>query len=125
MICPNCGSEYREGFTQCADCDVPLVEPGPEVEEGEPELELVKIFEGGNPAVLTLVESLLRDGEIEFMTRGQALQDLFAIGRFGTGVNNVIGPVEYWVRREDEEDARAILATLEEAIDEPIDESAE
>lgn len=123
MICPRCGSEYREGFTQCSDCDVALVEPEAEVEQGEPELELVKVYEGGNPALLTLVESLLRDGEIEFLTRGQALQDLFAIGRFGTGVNNVIGPVEYWVRREDEEDARAILAALEEAADAPADET--
>jgi len=25
MICPNCGAEYRPGFTTCADCEVPLV----------------------------------------------------------------------------------------------------
>jgi hypothetical protein len=25
MICPSCGSEYREEFTHCADCDVDLV----------------------------------------------------------------------------------------------------
>jgi hypothetical protein len=25
MICPRCQSEYREGFTRCADCDVELV----------------------------------------------------------------------------------------------------
>src|SRR5690349_24367362 len=26
MYCPSCGSEYREGYTECADCKVPLVE---------------------------------------------------------------------------------------------------
>ena len=26
MICPNCASEYREGFTRCAECDVDLVD---------------------------------------------------------------------------------------------------
>ena len=26
MICPRCGSEYRPGFTECADCHVELVE---------------------------------------------------------------------------------------------------
>jgi hypothetical protein len=25
MICPKCETEYREGFTRCADCDVDLV----------------------------------------------------------------------------------------------------
>jgi hypothetical protein len=25
MICPKCGAEYRQGFTQCADCGVDLV----------------------------------------------------------------------------------------------------
>jgi hypothetical protein len=106
MICPECGSEYREGFTHCSDCDVDLVEPTP----AEPEIELVKIYEGGNAAVLPLIESVLRDSGIEFMTRGEALQDLFALGRFGTGGgNNAIGPVEFWVRANDEAAARELL----------------
>ena len=25
MICPNCRAEYRDGFTTCADCEIPLV----------------------------------------------------------------------------------------------------
>ena len=24
LWCPNCGSEYRPGFVECADCTVPL-----------------------------------------------------------------------------------------------------
>lgn len=30
MFCPECKCEYLEGFTRCADCDVPLVERLPE-----------------------------------------------------------------------------------------------
>lgn len=29
MFCPSCGGEYREGFTTCADCEIPLVESLP------------------------------------------------------------------------------------------------
>lgn len=32
MICPLCHAEYREGFTRCADCDVALVHPNPQLE---------------------------------------------------------------------------------------------
>jgi hypothetical protein len=43
MICPSCHAEYRDGFTRCADCEIPLVESledagrgaaGEELEEG-------------------------------------------------------------------------------------------
>ena len=115
MVCPECGSEYRPGFTQCADCGVPLVEPEPE-EEGEPEVELVRVFSATNAAVLPLVESVLLDAEIEFMTKNEALQDLFALGRFGTGSNNAIGPAEIWVRKEDEAEARALIGMLDEPV---------
>jgi len=29
MICPNCGAEYRQGFSHCVDCDVDLVDAAP------------------------------------------------------------------------------------------------
>ncbi len=115
MICPECGSEYREGYTQCADCAVPLVEPEPE-EPGEPDVELVKVFSATNAAVLPLVESVLIDAEIEFMTKSDGLQDLFALGRFGLGSNNLIGPAEIWVRKDDEAEARALIEMLDEPV---------
>jgi hypothetical protein len=118
VICPQCSSEYREGFTRCADCEVDLIEqpppapPEPPDERGE--IELVKIYEGGNPALIALVESLLDDGDIDFSTTSEGLQDILAGGRIGGGYNIAIGPVMFYVRREDEADARAILATLDE-----------
>ena len=37
MICPNCRGEYRDGFIECADCKIPLVE-----EIIEEEVEIIK-----------------------------------------------------------------------------------
>ena len=37
LICPNCRAEYRDGFTTCSDCDVPLVFQQPVYPEVVPE----------------------------------------------------------------------------------------
>jgi hypothetical protein len=37
MICPNCKSEYRPGFTSCSDCGVELVEVLPPPIHQDPE----------------------------------------------------------------------------------------
>jgi hypothetical protein len=113
VICPQCNAEYRDGFTRCSDCDVDLVEPPPPPPPDERgQIELVKIYEGGNPAFLPVLESLLADAEIEFSTTSENLQDLF--GRLGSAYNYAIGPVMLYVRREDEAEALAIVAGLRE-----------
>ena len=117
MVCPECGSEYRDGYSNCADCGVALVEPEPEVDPGEPDAELVQVFQGGNAAILPLIESMLHDANIEFLVKGEVLQDLFGIGRMGMGSNNMIGPVEIWVRKDAEAEARALIEVLEAPVE--------
>ncbi|SRR5258708_16682042 len=108
MKCPKCGSEYREGFTRCTDCDEELIpSPPPEEDDDRSEIELVRVFEGGNPALIAVVKSLFEDAGIEYSTSSENLQELFAY-------NYAIGPVFFSVRREDEGEARALLATLDE-----------
>ena len=36
MFCPKCKSEYREGYTTCTDCQVPLVETLRQEEDKNP-----------------------------------------------------------------------------------------
>jgi len=116
MFCPKCGAEYRPDATECVDCRVALVQqpvansPPP---AGDPMLELVTVFESGNPALIALARSLLDSAEIEFATRGDALQDLFGWGRFPGGMNLLAGPVAFQVRAEDAEEAGALLRDLQ------------
>ena len=44
MYCPQCGAEYRPGFTRCADCEVPLVAAKPPAPEP---LALTTVFSTG------------------------------------------------------------------------------
>ena len=49
MICPKCGTEYRDGFTECAYCHIPLVES---LGEGVDPDELLRRSEGKEEAVM-------------------------------------------------------------------------
>ncbi|HEX7151914.1 MAG TPA: DUF2007 domain-containing protein [Thermoanaerobaculia bacterium] len=74
----------------------------------EPNVELVKVYECGNAALVPLLKSVLDDADIEYMVKGEEIQDLIGAGRFG-GSNYLIGPVEFWVREDAATEARAVL----------------
>lgn len=122
MICPRCGSEYREGIRECADCKVPLVDPrGSAAPDrrllgnpigGNPDVELVTVFRSGDATQLMVAESILRSAEVQYVTRGAGVQELFGLGRFPAGMSMVVGPVELLVRSEDARDAEALLEDL-------------
>ena len=114
MFCPKCRAEYRPGFTECADCGVPLVwelPPLPEPEEAD--LELVTILEAHDPGLLAVVKSLLDGAGIPFLVKGERLQNLFIPG----GPGGIVGPAEVQVSPKDAEAARELLETLPEEAD--------
>jgi hypothetical protein len=125
LICPTCGSEYREGFTRCEDCDAALVEPpAPSMEHAEG---LVKVYTTADPVIIPLIESVFEDAGVEYMTKGHGNQDVFGQGRFAMTHTFVIGPVEFYVWKDAEAAAREILAALEAPVtapDETVDEPA-
>ena len=100
MFCPECRAEYREGFYECSDCQVPLVsELPPKLTPERPApVHLVTVLETGDPALIAPVKSLLEDGGIPYFARGEGVQDLLGLGRFGTD--------GFQVDRGDEKDAR-------------------
>ena len=114
MFCPECGGEYREGFTHCVDCDVDLVAELP-ADPTEPlrNVTLVTVLETGDPGELAFAESVLRGAGIPYAKRGESLQDLFALGRLGIGFNPIAGPILLQVP---EEQADAAAELLEESL---------
>ena len=118
MFCPACGGEYRAGFTRCDDCNVDLVEslPSSPVEHAEPG-GFETIFGTGDPVVLLTARSLLEEAGIPCITRGEGLQDLFALGRLGTGFSLVAGPMEVLVPGERRREAAELLHDAR--LDEP------
>jgi hypothetical protein len=107
MFCPQCRSEYREGFTRCADCDVDLVPELPRDVQRE-NVELVKVYESGDGSIIPLIESLLEDAGIEFEVTNASRQ---------YPTTSQLGFAEFWVRAEDEAEARAVLEELEGSRD--------
>ena len=116
MFCPRCRAEYREGFLQCADCRVALDCELPPLERpvNVTTSELVTVLQTGDSFILGAAKSLLESAGITYLAKGEALQDLFAAGRLGFGFSPIAGPVDLQVILEDEEQARNLLAQLDE-----------
>jgi hypothetical protein len=110
LICRHCGEPIHDSAEVCPHCgeEQPDV-PGP---PPEPNLELVPVFRTGDAGVIALAKSLLEGEGIEYMARGDGLQDLFGGGRLGGGFNYVVGPVEFVVRSDDALRARTLLRDL-------------
>jgi len=108
MYCPQCRVEYREGFTECADCRVPLL-PGSPADEPtafDPDLDLVVVLETNDRIQLALAKGLLEDAGIPF----------YVLGQIATLVQDVDGVLRKWVRlqvpRDREAEAREILEAV-------------
>ena len=108
MFCPECGAEYRAGFSQCSDCQIPLVMEEPSQAALLENVTLVEVFKADDLVTLSLAESSLKESGIEYVLRGDRF---YAIG---FPVNR---PVGIRVSEEDEPRARDALAELEESGD--------
>ena len=113
MYCPECRVEYREGFTECSDCRVPLLAgtplPQPEAPFA-PDLELVVVLETNDAFMLALAKGALEEAGIPF----------FALNQITTLVNDLDPMLRKWVRVQvacdREAEAREVLSPLLEPI---------
>lgn len=75
----------------------------------QPGFRLVTVFCASNEGELVLAKSMLQAAGIDFATRNEEVQDVFGWGRFPSGLNLAMGPVELQVREPDAEYARELL----------------
>ena len=104
MFCPNCRAEYREGFTVCADCDVPLVAelPPEAVTEAPQYIEFEEILLTFNAGDIATVKSLLEEEGIDYYFQNE----------FFNYVQPLAQPARLMVRKDQAEEAREILKEL-------------
>lgn len=110
MFCPECGAEFREGITQCADCDVPLVAEAPHGHEAP---EYVTVLETSNLSVIMVVKTALESAGIPFQTRGEDLMDILPLPAesLRSPFHASAGEVQILVPEDRAEEARELLDT--------------
>lgn len=71
MFCPKCGCEYREGFTECADCHLPLQNEPPEPESQPEYVRFIPIMATYNAVDISLVKGMLGSKGIPHYFEGE------------------------------------------------------
>ena len=87
--CPKCGSEYRDGFTECASCGVKLVDKLTDEQKKQAEMEerrdmvlpegmsrQVAVFTAKNRLEAESIEDMLRDNDIPVFDRPAAFRQI-------------------------------------------------
>ena len=126
MFCPNPDCTHRQitgnpaefvvGVTVCSDCDTQLVDdlPAAASPAQDDEVELERLAVITDPAFGGLLRSFLDEAQIAWTTRAEGVQDLFTVGRMGTGYNLLTGPSWLYVERTRLAEAQEILTALEQ-----------
>lgn len=73
MFCPDCGVEFEEGVTVCADCDVALVDEGADEQdehEGGP-VEFSPLVESTEVGFFSLITTRLEEANIPWFVQGE------------------------------------------------------
>lgn len=105
MYCPQCGVEYRDGFTECSDCHVPLAAGSPPNPHAgfNPDLDLVVVLETADPVRAALAEGMLDEAGIPFFVLGQVATIVRDVDPFRMKVARIQVP------RDREAEARELL----------------
>jgi hypothetical protein len=125
LFCPKCGYEYRQGFTDCPDCNVKLVHDPPQEERGEEDFEaqpgrmhyadFIEVMETPDYAFISFVRSLL---DAEGL-------DTYLLGEHVSSVYPMSLGMKLMVRKDHAEEAMRIINDVDSKLDEPASEEYE
>ncbi len=116
--CPKCGTEYREGFTECAECHIPLVdkEPEPETDAVYVMKKAVTICTVEDRLEAETIKALLHENDIAVTDRPAAFGQIQAYSgddtRFG---------IELLVDESQAEQAKELIDEKKHMSDVPFD----
>ncbi|HEX2293900.1 MAG TPA: DUF2007 domain-containing protein [Actinomycetota bacterium] len=116
--CPRCRCEYRPGFDLCTDCGVDLVdELPPEGAQGPPDadLEALQSWVGTDPVAVLVTPSEIN----AHVARGLLVDAAIPCSVWGSGHDGYFGhvvqmapfPFRVMVHKDDEAEARELLAS--------------
>jgi len=72
-------------------------------------LKPVTVYTSQNQTDHLLVQSVLEEQGIKFFIKNESLQNLFGVGQFGIGYNQITGPMEIQVQGQDVDRAKTVI----------------
>ncbi len=123
MKCPDCGTEYREEFTHCHDCEVPLIseteyqqrQAAMDAErEKYRDMKIVQVHSVQGLAESDVIQSMLESIGIESMTRGHSVLNVHPFTMDGMGEVRILVA---------EPDVEAAKQAIEELLKEEEEDS--
>ncbi len=83
MFCPKCKAEFRDGFTECSDCNTMLINELPDEPEQSIEQEYIdfkELLTTNDQGEIALFKSMFENENITYLVQGDHISTTLAHG---------------------------------------------